>query len=156
VGRQRQVELHQLVDLVQARSADLETVGQVGLGVCRDLADPVRLLLTEAETEPRFDEGRIARRNERVMPVTSILNPALSCMRVEVADGLGFVDGMSGELDPDVRSPHLVVSAVAEEKADRCAIAVCDRSECAVSPELLYLGAEVNVVWEERFGLSVP
>jgi hypothetical protein len=148
VCRQRQVDVHQLLDLLKPWRSDLEALGKVALRLRRYLPDPVRLLLAEAETEPGFDEGGVADRNERVVAVASLVDPALRGMGVEVADRLGFLDGVSGYLDPDVRSPDFIVSPVPEEEAECLPTSVRDRSGCARPPELLDLDVEVHLLRE--------
>src|SRR5437870_2667420 len=49
VRRERDVDRHELLDVLIARFANLEALGDVDLGVRRNLAHPMPLLMTEAE-----------------------------------------------------------------------------------------------------------
>ena len=55
MGRQREVDRNELVDLLLARLANLEPLGHANLGLPRYLPDPMPLLVAEAQAEPRVD-----------------------------------------------------------------------------------------------------
>ena len=75
MGRQREADVDQLLDLLCARLADLDPRRQRGLAK-RDFLDAVRVLLAEAESEPGVHEARVVRRNECVLARPSLLDPA--------------------------------------------------------------------------------
>ena len=62
----------------------------------------MRVLRAEAQPEPGFDVI-VERGHQRVLARTAFVDPPLRRERVEIADDLGFEDGVAGRLDPDVR-----------------------------------------------------
>ena len=86
---QRDVDADQLLDLVLSRGADLEALRDCDLCARRHLADPVRLLLPEAESPPSVEQLGVVRRNEGGVARVAPLDPGRGGERVEVADVLG-------------------------------------------------------------------
>src|SRR5438067_5518097 len=85
VRRERDVDRHELLDVLLARLANLEAFGDADLRVPRNLAHPMPLLMTEAQAKPRVDELRIVARHQRVMTPPLLLEPACRCRCVQIA-----------------------------------------------------------------------
>src|SRR5438093_9203480 len=81
------------------------------------------MLLAEADAEPRLDECRIRRRNECVLARASLLDPARRGFGVQVAEILGLLDRVAGELDPHVLPPDRVLAGRGDQVADDAAVA---------------------------------
>ena len=64
-----------------------------------------------------------------------VVDPALRRRGVEVAQVLGLLDRVAGELDPDVRTPELVALAHADQVPDGAAAAECDDARRVVQRE---------------------
>ena len=92
------------------------------------------MLLPEAHPRPGLEQGGIRRRNERIVAVAAFLDPALCSRSVQVAQILSGLDCVPGGLDPDVRSPDVVVLPHPEQEADDARAAKGDSAE---APSLL-------------------
>ena len=86
------------------------------------------MLRSEREPEPGVDERPVDSRHERVVPGPTLLDPGPGSHRVEVADELGLLHGMPGELDPDVCAPDRVVASDTQEIAYDLSAAVRDHA----------------------------
>src|SRR5439155_21115933 len=77
VRGQGEVDLDQVVDLALLGLADLEAVGDGDVGASGDLLNAVCMLASEADAEPRVDQGLVTRRYENVVLRLSALDPAV-------------------------------------------------------------------------------
>ena len=86
--------------------------------------DAVRVLLAEADARPGVDQRRVVvAGSDRVVAHVALVDPARGRGAVEVAKVLRLLDGVPGELDPDVVAPDRVRARSAEQVADRAAVA---------------------------------
>ena len=131
-------------------SADLDPVRKDELPR-RDLLQPVRVLLAEADPEPRVDERGVTGGNERVMARAPVLHPALGRSRVQVAEILRLLDCVAGELDPDVLAPDPRLQRSADQVADYAPIPDGGRAGCLLrAPRLFDLGPRRHRALEAR------
>jgi len=150
VPRQRQVELEEIVDHRLLGTADFAAHGKPDLDAARHLLVAVCLLLPEAEPEPGVDELRL-RRQERVVALVALLDPAGGGMSVEIARVLRVLDGVPGQLDPDVRAPDLRRLRSSDHVADKTALAKRSRAAHAlVAAEMLERRKRLAGVLEAR------
>ena len=63
------------------------------------------VLQAEADVEPGVEQRRIRGGDEDVVTVVARVDPAAGDGAVDVTSHLGLLDGVSGELDPDVLPP---------------------------------------------------
>ena len=102
-GRKHRGQRDQRVDVALLRAPD--ALRPLALG---HLADTVRVLLAEPDARPGAEEGRVVRGSHRVVAHVALVDPAPGRGAVEVAEVLRLLDGVAGELDPDVVAPDRV------------------------------------------------
>ena len=156
LGQERR-ELDHRVDVPLLRHADLD-VRMLRDGLVVELADGVHVLHAETDVEPGVDERAVVGRDEHVVPVSALVDPALRGGTVEVARELGLLDRVAGELHPDVGAPERVPRR-AQEEPRHAAAGHCDRSGGVVaSRQLLHLGARDVRILEPggQAGLHLP
>jgi hypothetical protein len=78
----------------------------------------MRLLLSEAEAEPRVDELAVVSRDQHIVALPSLFNPARCGRRVEVANVLGPLSGVGCRLDPDILTPDIGLAGRCHQIAD--------------------------------------
>src|SRR5207249_10165950 len=91
------------------------------------LRDPMCPLCAEAEPEPRSDLA-VKSRYQGVVARAAFVDPPLRRECVEIADEPGPVHCVAGGLDPDVRSPPLIVLSRREEEPDHLPLPEPDRA----------------------------
>src|SRR5215207_8061794 len=110
------------------------------------------MLMAEAQPEPRVDQGRFGRRDQRVLTSPALREPLLRSRCVEIADVLGILDCVTGGLHPDVRAPAGIVLAGPEQVADDAPGA---EPHDPIAAQGLHLGPVVVAVAEQRLGLTM-
>ena len=86
------------------------------------------VLLSEADARPGAEQAIVVRGSDRVVAHVPLVDPARGRGAVEVAEILRLLDGVAGELDPDVVAPDRVRARRAEQVADRAAVAEGNRA----------------------------
>lgn len=158
--RQCDIDREQCLDVLLTRLADLESVGHTDMDLGRNLPEPMRLLLAEAEPKPRVDELCVGRRHERVVAPPLLLEPPRGRRGVQIADVLRLRDRVSGRLDPDVLSPYFGVTWRPDQVPDKPAAAEgCRTARALPTPrrhELVPRRSRLlETLGQERLGLAL-
>src|SRR5439155_21205974 len=101
----------------------------------------------------------VARGSDGVVPCPALLDPDRGRRRVQVSRQLCVLDGVTGQLDPDVRPPHGILAWSADEVADELACMQSGRpGRARPAPCLFELFAGGGRVFEptRQEGLRLP
>ena len=152
---ERRSQRDQRVDVTLLRATDAHRPLALG-----HFADTVRVLLAEPDARPGAEKGRVVRGSHRVVTHPALVHPATGCCAVEVADVLRLLDGVAGELDPDVVAPDRVGPRRAEQVPDDAAVPQGDGAGDAVrTPQgcdlLLCRGGVLVALGKERLSPSL-
>jgi hypothetical protein len=158
--RQGEVELGEKRDVRTDRPPD-DDRRRWGRRVGEDPSYGVGVLMAERQTEPGADQRVVVRRDEDVVGGGAFLDPATGGDRVEVADVLRLLDGVTGGLHPDVGPPRPARLGCPQYVADDPAVAHGGRSGCALGGERrgdggLRLGRVLVPGGQQRLHLPVP